>query len=114
MDNKGEVPNQNRLNWQLDKNGKPKKGRTGNEAVLHLMSDQIELFPDPGEVFNVLADDGIRFPLKMVKAQYKRLQNPMSNSALGLYFRNRIGVPSGTKVERKDLERLWSYRCDIL
>ena len=103
LDANGKVPDQGRLNWQYDTNGFPKKGRTGNEAYYHVNPDQRGFFSSSLPQFNVLTDDGKRFPLKSVQSGKKGLENPMNNSALGLYFRSRLGVPSGTKVKTSDL-----------
>ena len=61
MDRKGNVPNGSGLNWHRDRAGKPT--RTGNEAYLHVAVSNRDFFPERGQKFNVLTDDGKIFQL---------------------------------------------------
>lgn len=94
------------LNWgQRDR-------REPNQAYIPIPREiaKKRFFPDKKTIFTVMTDDGMIF--QCVTAQNKKsdplpkaIESCNNNSELGIYFRNRLGVPLGTKVEKSDLER---------
>lgn len=93
---KGEefVPFRSGLNWGQRPN------RSTNQAYLRIPASiqKSGFFPDIGNVFKVICDDG--FELNLVRAQQngKALHSKPSNSILGSYFRKRLGLDDGDLV----------------
>ncbi len=89
------------LNWGQ------RNGRDSNQAYIPIPKNiyQGDFFPERGEQFTVITDDG--FPFIVVRAQDngKALETTQSNAYLGEYFRRRIGVNSGAFVTKEDLLR---------
>ncbi len=79
--------------------------RERNEAYIPIPSKiaHSTFFPEKGEHFSVLTDEG--FPMVCVRAQDggKAIHTPHDNSIIGKYFRERLGVTSGEKVELSHL-----------
>lgn len=94
---KGETPARSGINWGQ------RPGRERNQAYISIpgLIRQSDFFPERKEQFTVLTDDGDS--LIMVRAQDggKALHTTPSNSLLGKYIRNRIGVPPGEYVTRE-------------
>ena len=89
------------LNWgQRD-------GREPNQAYIPIPSKIVKskFFPPRGEHFSVLTEEGS--PLICVIAQDgdKAIHTPHNNSIIGIYFRQKLGVPLGQKVTLEDLDR---------
>lgn len=97
------------LNWGQ------RKGREPNQAYIFVprktMRENPDFFPPIGVPFSVLTDDG--FPFVCVMAQPKTkggkvpsaIETTNNNSELGIYFRNKLGVPLGLPVNMNDLDR---------
>jgi len=102
---KGEVPKSSGLNWGIrgDKPSRPSK----DEAYIHVPAGIVKtgFFPDMGEEFNVATDDDRTLTLKLVSGDIgKDLHSVPRNKDIGLYFRNRLNLPSGTLITREHLE----------
>lgn len=103
----GETGTKSGLNWgQRD-------GREPNQAYISLPAKDArsDFFPLEGNLngkhnphFSVLTDDGINLILRVEQQGNKAITTPLNNSLIGEYFRNRIWVPNGAYVTRKDLE----------
>ena len=93
----GETHQTSGLNWGQ------RGTRNRNEAYIPIQSEYYDFFPDIGEHFTALTDD--EFPLILVRRQQdgKALHTPQSNAILGMYFRRRLGLPSGAFVHKQDL-----------
>ena len=55
--------------------------------------------------FSLITDDGRSFDCVVAQDGRKAIQSTNNNSEIGLYIRNRIGIPSGAKVTVTDLEK---------
>lgn len=62
-----------------------------------------DFFPNRGEQFTVLTDDGNSFIFVRAQAGGKALHTTLDNSQLGKYIRSRLGVRSGQYVTRQHL-----------
>lgn len=91
------------LNWGQ------REGRNPDQAYIPIPSDigASDFFPKQGIIFTVLTDDGHVF--QCVTAQTgsggapKAIETPFDNSALGRYFRKRLGIGSGIFVTKEAL-----------
>ncbi|SED07033.1 restriction endonuclease PLD domain-containing protein [Paenibacillus sp. GP183] len=91
------------LNWgQRD-------GREPNQAYIPIPMEihrqQPDFFPDRAVDFTMITDDGESFICTVAQDGNKAIETHHDNSIMGKYFRQRIGVPLGNKVETEDLER---------
>jgi len=96
----GEIGERSGLNWGQ------RPGRDPNQAYIPINSAEIRdsgFFPDKGTYFNVRTDDGRSMIFVRAQDNGKALETPLSNSILGLYFRERIGLESGAFVHKDDL-----------
>ncbi|MHB1841835.1 MAG: restriction endonuclease PLD domain-containing protein [Sulfobacillus sp.] len=95
----GEVHGTAGLNWgQRD-------GREPNQAYIPLRAEvsRTEFFPPRGTHFTVLTDDNKTFICTRAQDNGKAIETPASNSLLGEYFRNRLGLANGARVTTADL-----------
>ena len=86
------------LNWGQ------RNGRERNQAYIPIPSDKKYFFPPHGERFTVLTDDDESFIMVVAQDGSKALHSTESNSLIGLYFRNRMGLESGVFVNIEDLD----------
>lgn len=98
---KGRVPDKSGLNWGQ------REGREPNQAYIAIPStvQNSGFFPNIAEPFILYTDDDKYLDCVRAQANGKGLQTYRSNSILGSYFRNRLGVAPGVKVYLRDLER---------
>ena len=91
----GQVPARSGLNWGQ----RPEYNRDPNQAYIPLRANiyRSGFFPDRGEYFTVLTDDGESFICARRQDNGKAIHTH-DNTLLGEYFRRRIGVPSGALV----------------
>ena len=102
---KGEMGATSSLNWGQ------RPGREPNQAYIPIPRSvgRSGFFPLKETVFTVMTDDA--YILQCVTAGNKKEDPPKQietsndNSELGVYFRNRLGVPLGEKVLLEDLKR---------
>lgn len=102
-----EVPRVSGLNWGQ------RPGREQNQAYLPVPAyvQRSFFFPEIGIPFVMECDDGEVFQCVRAQANGKAIHTPLNNSLFGLYFRRRLGVPSGYTVR---IEHLLSYgRRDV-
>ena len=87
------------LNWGQ------REGREKNQAYIPIPKEVRDknFFPPIGEQFTALTDDDESFILVVAQERGKALHSTENNSLLGLYFRNRMGLPSGSFITRQNL-----------
>jgi hypothetical protein len=89
------------LNWgQRD-------GREPNQAYIPVPTSfnntNPDFFPPLEQDFSLITDDGQQLICVMAQGGRKAIHTSESNSIMGRYFRQRLGVPLGSKVEVQDL-----------
>lgn len=103
LDRQGRLPQRSGLNWGQ----RPEAGREPNQAYIRLPVSlaRTDFFPPRFEHFTIITDD--ERTLICVRAQDygKAIHTPDSNSRMGLYFRNRLGLPEGSLVNLEDMQR---------
>lgn len=101
LDSEGNIHNRAGLNWGQ------RPGRESNQAYIPVPAPiaNMEFFPLSGIYFTIITDDGVTFDAVVAQSGDKAIETPHDNSILGRYFRQRIGVPLGSFVQREDLER---------
>ena len=103
----GKTPQKSGVNWGQ------RSGRDKDQAYIAVpapVQDQ-GFFPERGEQFTVLTDDGDSFIFVRAQDNGKALQTTRNNSEIGAYIRSRIGVRNGEFITR---EHLLNYgRTDI-
>jgi hypothetical protein len=106
----GEVQNRGGLNWGQ------RPGREPNQAYIQLPPDvyNSDFFPKAPQSFTIVTDDDKTFICRRAEKdeQGQTIHTPQSNSYLGEYFRNRLGLANGAFVTRNDLERYG--RTDVI
>lgn len=95
----GETHRRAGLNWGQ------RPGRNRNQAYIPIPATHYDYFPPIGDRFVVQTDDDQSLIMVRAQERGKALHTPDDNSILGIYFRNRIGVPSGQYVNREHLDR---------
>ncbi len=68
-----------------------------------------DFFTPLGQPFTVLTDDGQVLHCKRWQQNAKAIHTFHSNAEMGLYFRNRLGLPSEQLVKKADLTRYGRY-----
>lgn len=98
-DRKNDTHGRAGLNWGQ------RPGRNPNQAYIPIPKPirDLSFFPPIGERFTALTDDGQSLILVVAQQYGKALHTTIDNSELGRYFRERIGVPSGTFITRQHL-----------
>ena len=97
---KGDIGKRSGLNWGQRKN------RNKNEAYIPLPAKVARsgFFPLEEKHFTVVTDDRHQLILRVQQQGDKAITTPLSNAQLGEYFRNRLGLPNGAFITKKDLE----------
>lgn len=100
----GDVGYGSGINWGHRRDGSK---REPNQAYIHLPAriSRTGFFPLKGQHFSVLTDDNKHLILRVEQANDKAITTPLSNSQLGEYLRNRLGLANGCFVKKEDLER---------
>lgn len=100
---RGEMHNGAGLNWGQ------RLGREPNQAYIPVpASTPKDFFPPRGQPFSVLTHDGFPFVCVRAQANGKAIETTLNNSELGEYFRKRLGVSFGERVELVDLDKFGS------
>ncbi len=114
------------LNWAFDpetgelriEKGKTESSRSGNESYFQLPKEiyQSDFFPEEG-IFHVIDDLGNDFVFSRSQPKVKdgkpqALSTPESNKILGLYIRHRLGLKSGSLIQKECLVKYG--RTDII
>ena len=97
------------LNWgQRD-------GREPNQAYISVPSvvSKSNFFPDRKRHFTLITDDGETFDCVIAQDGEKAIETTKNNSLLGIYFRNRIGVPLGSFVHTESLTNYGRTNVEI-
>lgn len=99
----GRIHQKSGLNWGQ------REGRDPDQAYIPVHVAKVErhpdFFPSRGRRFAVETDDGKRFICVRAQAGAKAIETPEDNSLLGRYFRRRLHLPSGARVDLEDLEQ---------
>ncbi|KAB7704914.1 NgoFVII family restriction endonuclease [Bacillus aerolatus] len=89
------------LNWGQ------REGRDPNQAYLKVPTpfnnQHPDFFPPLEQSFTMLTDDGQHLVCKMAQAERKAIHTTENNSIMGQYFRNRLSVPLGERVDPQDV-----------
>ncbi|MFS0667995.1 restriction endonuclease PLD domain-containing protein [Peribacillus frigoritolerans] len=97
MYNGNDVHEKSGLNWGQ------RPGREPNQAYIpvkrEIHKNNPDFFPDTKEEFTIITDDGKSLICVMAQDNRKAIETCRNNSILGIYFRGRLGVPAGQKVE---------------
>jgi len=99
----GDLPQRSGLNWGQ----RPEQNREPNQAYLSLRRDARDegFLPPLTETFTLITDDNHSFDCVVAQQGRKAIHSTLNNSELGMYFRERIGIPLGEPVMRADLEQ---------
>ena len=91
------------LNWGQ----RPELSREPNQAYIRIPSKVYKsgFFPAIGIHFTVHTDDNKVLLCTRAQQNGKGIQTPDNNSIMGLYFRRRLGLPSGAFVKKEHLLR---------
>ncbi|WP_161556854.1 restriction endonuclease PLD domain-containing protein [Paenibacillus amylolyticus] len=98
-----QVHDRSGLNWGQRERREPNQAYIPISSEIH--KEDPEFFPDLAVEFTVITDDGESFVCTVAQQGRKAIHTNHDNSILGRYFRRRLGVASGAKVERLHLER---------
>lgn len=95
----GEIGSRSGLNWGQ------REGREPNQAYIPLPVEiaRSKFFPLDGQHFSVITDDNKQLILRVEQQNNKAITTPLNNSLLGEYFRNRLGMPNGSFIQKTDL-----------
>ncbi|MBV5330156.1 MAG: NgoFVII family restriction endonuclease [Chlorobium sp.] len=96
----GEIHDRGGLNWGQ----RPEEGRDPNQGYIPVPTNiqRTDFFPGRDIVFSLISDDGFEMRAHVTGAGGKNLTS-VPNSSLGAYFRRRIGLASGERVNTSDL-----------
>jgi hypothetical protein len=80
--------------------------REPNQAYLSLKQNSRKegFLPPRALTFSLITDDGESFDCVVAQDGRKAIESTYNNSLLGIYFRRRLGLPLGSKIEVDDLE----------
>jgi hypothetical protein len=101
---RGEVHEKSGLNWGQ------REGRNPDQAYIPIPSAIAKsgFFPEKGVHFQVITDDGEAFICAVAQDGDKALETPSDNSILGKYFRKRLGLGTGTFINKGHLDSFGS------
>ena len=101
LDKRGNLPIRSGLNWGQ------RPGREQNQAYLSIKSDARAqgFLPESAFTFTLITDDNQVIDCAVAQEGRKAIHSSENNSEIGIYIRNRIGVPLGQLVTVEDLER---------
>lgn len=101
LNNDTEIHERSGLNWGQ------RPGREPNQAYIPVSSRihraDPNFFPPLRQEFTMLTDDGHQLMCVVAQDNRKAIETPENNSIMGIYFRERIGVPLGARVDAQDV-----------
>lgn len=101
LDNDTAIHERSGLNWGQ------RPGRERNQAYIPVSvpfnNANPDFFPPLEQAFTMVTDDGQQLICIMAQQNRKAIHTTESNSIMGRYFRNRLGVPLGARVDAQDL-----------
>ena len=105
LSKQGTLPKGSGLNWGFRPNNA--YNRDKNQAYIRVPSViyNTEFFPPVAQPFTVLTDDDRSLICSRAQQSGKAIHSPLSNTQIGLYFRNRLGLASGAFIKLGDLLR---------
>ncbi len=96
-----EIHERSGLNWGQ------REGREPNQAYIPVPTTfnrvNPNFFPPLEQAFTMLTDDGQQLICKMAQQNRKAIHTTENNSIMGRYFRDRLGVPFGERVDVTDV-----------
>jgi NgoFVII restriction endonuclease. len=97
----------NKMHEKAGLNWGQRDGREPNQAYIPVPRSiaNSSFFPPAKHQFSVLTDDGFPFVCVVAQDNDKAIETPNNNSELGLYFRRKLGLKSGSFVTLDDLDR---------
>ena len=110
LTSQGEVGYGSGVNWGIRPNGTK---RNPNQAYIPyntndkkdgFFPDRINPEDDNCPIFKVCTSDYGTFHMRMAQSNNKALQTAESNAILGEWLRQRLGIPSGSFIQKKMLE----------
>ena len=107
----GRLPQRSGLNWGQ----RPELGRNPNQAYVRLPNPiaKSDFFPTRGEHFTIITDDDKSLICARAQDNGKAIHTPDSNSMMGIYFRNRLGLPDGSMITRQHLDAYGRTNVDF-
>lgn len=116
LSKRGDAGNGSGLNWGVRPGGSPRVSRNASGSVSRRNRDQAYIrlpsslqktgfFPDIAHRFTVLTDDNKILTCVRAQQNGKAIETPQDNSEIGRYFRERLGLPSGTYITVPMLKR---------
>lgn len=113
---RGQVHARSGLNWGQ----RPEHRRDPNQAYIPIPAEvrrAVDFFPPRAVVFRVVTTDDQLLLMAVAQDDGKALHTTQDNGLLGEYFRRRLDVPDGARVDVADLNRFGSrfvtfYRVD--
>lgn len=101
LDRQGQLPSRSGLNWGQ----RPQENREPNQAYIRVPADirRLNFFPPRGHHFMLHTDDGQMILCCIRQDDGKAIHSTQNNSAIGIYFRNRLGVPLGQVIKKRHL-----------
>lgn len=105
-----------RLNWGVNKDGERREEsrkngksyfREPNQAYIGVpaLYQRSGFFPELRYKFTIMTDDKHVFTCVRAQANGKAIETPHNNSELGIYFRERLGLPRDSYIDLSDLQR---------
>lgn len=89
------------LNWGQREGREPNQAYIPVSIKVHRRNP--DFFPPYEHPFTLITDDESSFLCVMSQANRKAIQTSLSNSILGRYFRQRLNVPLGARVDVQDV-----------
>lgn len=97
------------MHWHSGLNWGQRNNRDRDQAYIpvpiQVHRNDPDFFPPLGHRFLVQTDDGELFWCVMAQENRKGIHTPEDNSILGSYFRKRLGLNSGARVEKEHLDQ---------
>ncbi|MEQ9308985.1 MAG: NgoFVII family restriction endonuclease [Balneolaceae bacterium] len=99
LDRSGRMPERSGLNWGQ----RPSRDRNQAYLGVPVAIQRTNFFPVIAKHFLVITDDGKELVCVRAQQNGKAIHTTFSNSYMGEYFRNRLGLSNGAYVNKTDL-----------
>ncbi len=110
-DHRGEVPKASGLNWGQREKRDPDEAYISIPREIH--RSRPGFFPKHGVRFTLHTDDGEELVCVVAQDEDKAIETADGNSILGRYFRRRLGLQTGERVEGAHLHRYGRFDVSI-
>ena len=107
----GTLPQRSGLNWGQ----RPELRRNPNQAYIRLPNPiaRSNFFPPRGDHFTIITDDDKSLICARAQDNGKAIHTSDSNSKMGIYFRNRLGLAGGSMITRQHLDAYGRTNVDF-